>query len=223
VLLELLQITSKSTENVYFLLLLDSWMLHFYEIPAEMIKQTQQILVKTTGTQLDGFALKTLDQSTSYHSFYTSLVEQLDFTRLTGGRVKAYYNLLWRILGYLFHRRWNISVKHRRAQAVRVCCIHFNWRRRFLVDEATLSNFSRFTHLSKKEEIYQLYRIVLDQFQSSLKFDPYLRALAMIAIFKPSEETTTNVTRPTKFEQLLKFQLKTFFEQKDLRLMCLQE
>ena len=81
VLLELVQIMSKSKENLYFLLLLDSWMFHFDEIPAEMIEQMQQILVKTTGTtQLDGFGLKTLEQSPIYHSFYTYLVEQLDFT-----------------------------------------------------------------------------------------------------------------------------------------------
>ena len=52
-------------------------------------------------SQLDGFALKTLYQCSSYHSFYTYLVEQLDFTKLTGGTAKASGDLLWRILGYL--------------------------------------------------------------------------------------------------------------------------
>ena len=86
VLLELVQIMSTSKDNLYFLLLLDYWMFHFYEIPAELIEQMQQIitkneptvvtspftqiLAKTKATQLDGFALKTLYQSASYHSFY---------------------------------------------------------------------------------------------------------------------------------------------------------
>ena len=70
---------STSKDNLYFLLLLDEWIFHFVEMPAELIEQmTQistkneptvvtspftQILAKSTATQLDGFALKTLDES----------------------------------------------------------------------------------------------------------------------------------------------------------------
>ena len=53
VLLDLVQIMAKSKENLYFLLLLDYWIFHFYEIPAESIEQMQQIIKKnepTTGT-----------------------------------------------------------------------------------------------------------------------------------------------------------------------------
>ena len=69
--------------------------------PTVVTSPFTQILSKSTATQLDGFALKTLYQSASYHSFSTYLVEQLDFTKLTGGTAKASDDLLWIILVYL--------------------------------------------------------------------------------------------------------------------------
>ena len=275
VLLYLVQIMVKSKENLYFLLLLDYWMFHFYEIPAEMIEQLQQIIAKTdtnvgtspftqilvktsTSTQLDGFTLKTLYQSSTYHSFYTYLVEQLDFTKLSGGTAKAYYDLLWRILGYLPPSgEYLAQASTYTASAYLLHSFRLEKKNllekaigEFLGKEATLSTPPRFAQLSTKdessvfdlivyhillqnlsptkEEIHQLYRIFLEQFQASLKLDPYLQVLATIPIAKPSEEMTTTTavtlpTLPTDFEELLKFQLKAFADQADLRSMCLRE
>jgi hypothetical protein len=100
---EIVQIISKSKENLSFLLLVDQWMFHCDEMPAELIEQIiakneatlfnspltlTQILVKRT--QLKGFAWKILHQSSTCPSFDTNLVEQLHFT---GGREKAFDDL----------------------------------------------------------------------------------------------------------------------------------
>ena len=284
ILLDLVQLltTSERKENLYLLLLFDYFMFHFYEIPQELIEHLQQtigkndptlvtpapfsqILVKSpTPSQLDGFALKTLYHSVTYPSFYTALVEQLDFTRLLGraaDTVKVYYDLLWRILGYLPPSADYLARASTSTNGVDL--LHsLRLEKKILVEKAiveflgketTLSTAPRFAQLltkkdqaslfdlivyqillqnlsPSKEEIPQLYRLFLDQFQASLKLDPYLQALASIPIAQPSAEatTTTNITLPTlptEFEELLKFQLAAFFGEStvDLRSLCLRE
>ena len=117
ILLGLVQQIQSTKENISLLILFEYIMYNFYEIPAEIIENIQQIISKTdptltntynqivsknSSTTLDGFALKTLYNNSIYNQFYNYLIEQLDFTKINKNEsIKQYYDLLWRILGYL--------------------------------------------------------------------------------------------------------------------------
>ena len=78
-------------------------MYNFYEIPAEIIDNIQQmiskndvtlttnfnqIVTKNNSNYLDGFALNTLYNNPIYNQFYNYLIEQLDFTKINKGKFK---------------------------------------------------------------------------------------------------------------------------------------
>jgi hypothetical protein len=101
ILLELVQIIQSTKQNIYLLILFEYIMYNFYEIPAEIIENIQQIIpknditlttnfnqivTKNNSNYLDGFALKTLYNNTIYNQFYNYLIEQLDFTKINKGK-----------------------------------------------------------------------------------------------------------------------------------------
>jgi hypothetical protein len=101
ILLELVQKIQMTKQNIYFLILFEYIMFNFYEIPAEIIENIQQmiskndptlttnfnqIVTKNNSNYLDGFALKTLYNSPIYNQFYNYLIEQLDFTKINKGK-----------------------------------------------------------------------------------------------------------------------------------------
>jgi hypothetical protein len=76
-------------------------MYNFYEIPAEIIEDIQQmiskndvtsttdfnlIVTKNNSNYLDGFALNAIYNNTIYNQFYDYLIEQLDFTKINKGK-----------------------------------------------------------------------------------------------------------------------------------------
>jgi hypothetical protein len=100
ILLELVQIIQLTKQNIYLLILFEYIMYNFYEIPAEIIENIQQIIsknditlttnfnqivTKNNSNYLDGFALKTLYNNPIYNQFYNYLIEQLDFTKINKG------------------------------------------------------------------------------------------------------------------------------------------
>ena len=101
ILLDLVQIIQSTKQNIYLLILFEYIMYNFYEIPAEIIENIQQIIpkhditlttnfnqivTKNNSNYLDGFALKTLYNNTIYNQFYNYLIQQLDFTKINKGK-----------------------------------------------------------------------------------------------------------------------------------------
>ena len=94
ILLQLVQTIQSTKENLYLLILFKYLIYNFYEIPSELIEQIQQLITKNdltlttnfhqlisknNSSYLDSLALKSLYQSSIYHSFYEYLI---DLTRL---------------------------------------------------------------------------------------------------------------------------------------------
>ena len=274
-LLELVNMIQTTKQNVYFLMLFEYMMYHFYEIPSEIIERVQTMLSKTSSTMttnfnqilshssshyLDSFALKTLYHSPIYNPFYDDLIKQLDFTKinkddLSPAAIKQYYDLLWRILGYLppsieFLDKLNTytdtpSVLHLFRLEKKV--LHDRHIKDFLGKEVSLKDVQWIKAFEKKTfspfdllvyqillqnlppettDVNRLYSIFLEQFKASLNINPYLESISSIPMTKPSEEKTKPVaipTLPTEFEDLVKFQLNTYFEQENLHCLFLRE
>jgi hypothetical protein len=115
----------------------------------------------------------------SYHSFYTYLVEQLDFTKLTGGTAKASDDLLWRILVYLPPSTEYLAQASTYTGSAYL--LHsFRLEKKILLEksigellgkEATLSSPPRFAQLSMKDQssVFDLivYQILLQNLSPS--------------------------------------------------------
>jgi hypothetical protein len=104
ILLELVQKIQSTKQNIYLLILFEYIMYNFYEIPAEIIENIQQIIskndvtlttnfnqiiTKNNSNYLDSFALKTLHTNPIYNQFYNHLIEQLDFTKINKGNTPS--------------------------------------------------------------------------------------------------------------------------------------
>jgi hypothetical protein len=101
ILLELVKMIQSTKLNIYFLMLFEYIMYNFYEIPAEIIEDIQQmisknditsttdfnlIVTKNNSKYLDGFALNAIYNNPIYNQFYDYLIEQLDFTKINKGK-----------------------------------------------------------------------------------------------------------------------------------------
>ncbi|CAF1322792.1 unnamed protein product, partial [Rotaria sordida] len=165
-----------------------------------------------------------------YNQFYNYLIEQLDFTKinregLSNTLFKQYYDLLWRILGYLppsnefleNMNTYNETTYLLHLFRLEKKIINDKYIKEFLSKEITFTNIEWFKNLNKKsyslfdlivyqmllqnltstsEEINNLYKIFLDEFKLSLNTNPYIESLLLIPIIKNFEDKTKTITIP---------------------------
>ncbi|CAF3628387.1 unnamed protein product [Adineta steineri] len=245
ILLELVQIIQITKQNSYLLNLFEYIMFNFYEIPAEIIENIQQIISKNDITSttnfnqiisknnsnyLDGFALNTLYNNPIYNKFYDYLIEQLDFTKinkdnLSNPILKQYYDILWRILGYLPPSNEFLENMPNHTKTTHLLhmfrlekkILHDKHITDFLSKEISFKNIEWFTNINKhsstlfdlivyqillqnltstSDEINHLYQIFINQLKSSLNINPYLESLSIIPITKVAEDKTKTITIP---------------------------
>ncbi|UJR08441.1 hypothetical protein I4U23_012711 [Adineta vaga] len=245
-LLELVKIIQITENKTYLFILFEYIMYNFYEIPAEIIENIQhiiskndttmtkdfnQVVVKNNSNYLDGFALNTLYNNSIYNQFYEHLIDQLDFTKinkegLSNTSVKQYYDLLWRILGYLppsiqFLENMNTYTKTTHLLHIfrlEKKLIHDKHITDFLSKDITFKDIQWFKNInsnslslfdlivyeillqnlsSSSEEINRLYQIFIDEFKSSLNTNVSYESLSIIPITKSTEEKNKSITIPT--------------------------
>ncbi|CAF5030501.1 unnamed protein product, partial [Rotaria sp. Silwood1] len=231
ILLQLVQIIQTTKHNIYLLILFEYIMFNFYEIPEEIIENIQQIItknditptinfnqiiIKNNSNYLDGFALKNLYNNPIYNQFYNYLIEQLDFTKinkegLSNTLFKQYYDLLWRILGYLPPS--NEFLENMDTYTDTTYLLHLfrlekkilqdKYIKEFLSKDITFTNIQWFKNIDKKsyslfdlivyqillqnltstsEEINHLYKIFFNQFKLSLNTNSSIESLLLIPI-----------------------------------------
>ncbi|CAF3538830.1 unnamed protein product [Rotaria sp. Silwood1] len=246
ILLQLVQIIQTTKHNIYLLILFEYIMFNFYEIPEEIIENIQQIItknditptinfnqiiIKNNSNYLDGFALKNLYNNPIYNQFYNYLIEQLDFTKinkegLSNTLFKQYYDLLWRILGYLPPS--NEFLENMDTYTDTTYLLHLfrlekkilqdKYIKEFLSKDITFTNIQWFKNIDKKsyslfdlivyqillqnltstsEEINYLYKIFFNQFKLSLNTNSSIESLLLIPITKNIEDKTKTITIPT--------------------------
>jgi E3 ubiquitin-protein ligase UBR4 len=140
--------------------------------------------------------------------------------------LKQYYDLLWRILGYLPPS--NEFVENMNTYGDTAHLLHlFRFEKKliqdkhisdFLSKEISFKEIQWFKHIheqthslfdlivyqilfqnlsSTSEEINQLYKIFVNEFKTSLNTNEYMEALSSIPITKPIEDKTKSITIPT--------------------------
>ena len=239
------KIQSQTKPNLSLLILFEYMMFNFYEISIDIIENIQQLISKIDATltfhfnqivsknnsnYLDSFALKTLYNSSIYNRFYDYLIKQLDFTRinkedLTNTAIKQYYDLLWRILGYLPPSNEFLEQMNTYTDTTHLLHL-FRLEKRILQDkhiteflakeisfkdiqwfqsltQTTHSTFDLIVYQillqnlsSTSDEINRFYEIFVQELKHSLNINSSLEYLSIIPINKPTIEPKTS-TIPT--------------------------
>ncbi|CAM4878013.1 unnamed protein product [Rotaria socialis] len=246
ILQQLVQTIQATKQNIYLLILFEYMMYNFYEIPEEIIENIQQIIskhditpttsfnhviTKNNSNYLDGFALKNLYSNAIYNQFYSYLIEQLDFTKINkeginNTSLKKYYDLLWRILGYLppstefLENMTNYSETTALLHLFRFekKIIQDKYIKDFLGKEISFNNIQWFKNLNNtshsifdlivyqillqtltanSDEINRLYNVFLNEFKSALNTKQYSDSLSLIPIMKIIDDKMKTVAIPT--------------------------
>ncbi|CAF4877991.1 unnamed protein product, partial [Rotaria sp. Silwood2] len=140
--------------------------------------------------------------------------------------IKQYYDLLWRILGFLppsnefleNMNTYNETTHLLHLFRLEKKIIHDKYIKEFLSKEITFTNIQWFKNIDKKsyslfdlivyqillqnlsstsEEINPLYKIFLHEFKLSLNINSSIESLLLIPITKNLEDKTKTITIPT--------------------------
>jgi hypothetical protein len=140
--------------------------------------------------------------------------------------LKQYYDLLWRILGYLPPSNEFLENMNTYTETTHLLhlfrfekkLIHDKYIKDFLSQEITFKDIQWFKNINKKthslfdlivyqillqnltstsEEMNHLYKIFVEEFKSSLNTNEYIELLSSIPITKNLEDKTKNISIPT--------------------------